>query len=97
MNQQTMDKLAAEYFELQLQIAQLNERAEHIKDQLKNAMVERSAEELHGLGWRATWHSVSTNRFDSNAFKEQHSELYVQFCKTKMTTRFTLNQIKGGR
>lgn len=93
--QKELDQLAQEYFEIQQLIAELNDQAESIKDSVKEAMTELSKEELEGPGWRATWHNVTTNRFDSTAFKKQHAELYSQFCKASTSTRFTFNQIKG--
>lgn len=93
--QEELNRLAQEYFEIQQMIAELNDQAESIKDSVKSAMVELSKEELEGPGWRATWHNVTTNRFDSTAFKKQHADLYQEFCKASTGTRFTLNQIKG--
>lgn len=96
MKQCELDQMAREYFEMQKQIDELTAACEAIKDQMKSAMVESSVEELNGLGWRATWHNTTTNRFDSTAFKKAHGDLYSAFCKASTGTRFTLNQIRGG-
>ena len=90
-----MDARVATYFSLQAQIEELQAEAEAIKDELKAVMVEKSSEELNGNGWRATWHNTITNRFDTTAFKAEHSELYKAFCKPTNGTRFTLNPIKA--
>ena len=91
----TLDQKAREYFEIQQQIAELEALAEAIKDAVKAAMVEAGKEELDGIGWRATWHNTTTNRFDSAGFKKAHGDLYSEFCKPVTGTRFTLNQIKA--
>ena len=96
MKQCELDQLAREYFEMQKQIDDLTAACDAIKDQMKSVMIENSVEDLYGIGWRATWHNTTTNRFDSTAFKKAHSDLYAAFCKPSNGTRFTLNQIRGG-
>lgn len=90
-----MDARAAAYFEILAQIDQLQAEAEAIKDIFKAEMTEIEQEEITGHGWRATWHNTTTSRFDTTAFKKEHSELYKAFCKSTTGTRFTLNPIKG--
>ena len=90
-----MDAKAKAYFEIQKQIEELQAEAEAIKDSLKAVMVDRGEEEISGHGWKATWHNTVIAKFDSKAFKAQHSDLYTAFCKPTNGTRFTLNQIKA--
>ena len=94
MSTSELNAKARSYFAILEEIAQLEAEAEAIKDEFKGVMVERATEELSGLGWRATWHNTTTNRFDSAAFKKEHSDLYKAFCKPTNGTRFTLNQVK---
>ena len=94
MSTSELNAKARSYFAILEEIAQLEAEAEAIKDEFKGVMVERATEELSGLGWRATWHNTTTNRFDSAAFKKEHSDLYKAFCKPSTGTRFTLNQVK---
>ena len=95
MSMNDLNQKARDYFALQEMIAELTEQAEAIKDQMKAVMVEQSTEEIQGIGWRATWHNTTTNRFDSSAFKKAHGDLYASFCKPVTGTRFTLNPIKA--
>ncbi len=95
MSMNELNQKAKAYFDLQEMIAELTAEAESIKDDLKAYMVEQATEEIQGTGWRATWHNTTTNRFDSTAFKKEHSELYTAFCKPVSGTRFTLNTIKA--
>lgn len=83
---------AADYFSLMEQIDALTAEAESIKDFIKAAMTEIEQEEITGDGWRATWHNTNTSRFDSKAFKADHSDLYAQYTVKSTGTRFTLNQ-----
>ena len=71
-------------------IKELEAEAEALTDKLKAAMVEREEETLTGDGWKASWKNVSSSRFDSNAFKADHADLYGQYSKNTTTTRFTL-------
>lgn len=91
----SMNEKARAYFDLQQMIAELTAEAESIKDDMKAFMIENSTEELDGIGWRATWHTVSSSRFDSSAFKKEHAELYQSFCKTTTSPRFTLNTVRA--
>lgn len=95
MSMNELNEKARNYFTLQEMIAELTAEAEAIKDDMKAVMVENGTEELEGIGWRATWHNTTTNRFDSSAFKKAHGELYTAFCKPVSGTRFTLNTVKA--
>ena len=91
MSTKELDSRAAEYFSIMEQIEAL--QAEAIKDSLKAVMVERTAEELEGNGWRATWHNTHNSRFDSRRFKVDHADLYSAYTVKTTGTRFTLNAI----
>ena len=90
-----LNAMARNYFQLLAEIEALQAQAEAIKDNFKSVMVERTTENLKGDGWSATWHNVTTNRFDSSAFKKEHSDLYKAFCKPVSGTRFTLTAVKA--
>ena len=48
----------------------------------------------HSLGVygsrKVAWPEVNTNRFDTEAFKKEHSELYRKFLKTTVSRRFSI-------
>ena len=90
-----MDARAAAYFELQRQIEELQAEAEDIKASFMAVMVDRGEEEITGNGWKCTWRNTCIRKFDSKAFKAEHSDLYQSFCKPVNGTRFTLNTIKA--
>ena len=84
------------YFQLMQEVAQLEEQMKKIKEMLQEQMLDHDTETLEGPGWRATWHSVSSSKFNSTKFKKDHSDLYQEYCTVNVTDRFTLNQIGGG-
>lgn len=87
-----LDAKAETYFDLIAQIDALQAQAEAIKDAMKAAMTEASTEELEGTGWKATWHTTHTSRFDNKRFKADHEELYSAYTVKGFSTRFTLNR-----
>lgn len=93
MSTKELDSSAAEYFAIMESIEALQAQAEAIRDAMKAAMTEHGAEELEGSGWRATWHTTHTSRFDSKRFKADHAELYSEYTVKGYSTRFTLNAV----
>lgn len=85
-----MDSKVKTIRELQSTIEELTAELEAAKDAIKAAMVEEGREELTGNGWRATWHTVTSSRFDSKAFKAAAPETYAQFCKPSTVCRFCI-------
>ena len=84
-----------DYFDLLDEISRLQAQAEAIKDVIKFVMVEKETEEISGSGWRATWHNTKTERIDGKALKAALPEIYQEYSKTTMSTRFTLNRVKS--
>ena len=64
--------------------------AEALRDSIKAEMLERDTEELEAGKYIVRWTSVLSNRFDSTAFKKQHSELYKSFTKQVASKRFSV-------
>ena len=85
-----MDTKVKDIRELQTMIDELTAELEAAKDSIKAAMVEAGREELTGNGWKATWHTVTSNRFDSKAFKAADPATYEAFCKPSTVCRFCL-------
>ena len=95
MSAKELDSRAAEYFSIMETIEALQAEAGAIKDSLKAVMVDQATEELEGTGWRATWHTTNTSRFDNRRFKAEHADLYGEYTITGHSTRFTLNAISA--
>lgn len=61
---------------------------ETITDEIKQAMREQETDELAGADFKISWKAVTTNRFDSRAFKAAMPELYNRFTSPTTTRRF---------
>lgn len=85
-----LNSVAQDLISVRSMIKELEAEAEALTDKLKAAMVERGEETLQGDGWKASWKNVNSSRFDSKAFKADHADLYGQYSKSTVTTRFTL-------
>lgn len=90
MSIQEMNTTAHELMSIRSMIKELEQEAEALTDQIKAAMVDAGTETLEGDGWSASWKNVKSSRFDSKAFKAQHSDLYQAFSKPTTTCRFLL-------
>lgn len=91
MSTQELNTTAHDLMSVRAMIAELEAEAESLTDKLKAAMVERGAEVLQGDDWKASWKNVTSSRFDSKRFKADHSDLYGQYSKPTVTTRFVLS------
>jgi len=64
--------------------------AESIADELKSYMTAQDTEEITVDVFKVRYKSVTSNRFDTNAFKVTHSELYSQYSKQTTSKRFSV-------
>lgn len=71
-------------------IEEAQAEAEAIKDAIKAEMLRRDTEELEAGAYIVRWTSVTSNRFDSTAFKKKYNELYQAFTKQVSRRRFTI-------
>lgn len=61
-----------------------------IEDELKAECIKQGAEELQAGIFKVRYKAVSSNRFDTKAFKLAHSDLYEQFTKQTKGYRFSV-------
>lgn len=85
-----MNEVARDLLSVRQLIAELRAEEEALVDALKAEMVDRSVETLMGDGWTASWKNINGTRFDSKAFRADHSDLYTAYSKPTTTTRFVL-------
>ena len=76
--------------ELEALIAEAQAEAEGITDELKAEMINRNTEEMTVDVFKIRYKTVKSNRFDTNAFKSTHKELYNQYIKQTESRRFTV-------
>lgn len=90
MSMTELNSTARDLMSVRAMIAELEAEAEALTDKIKGAMMERETEVLQGDGWKASWKNVTSSRFDSKRFKADHADLYGQYSKPTVTTRFVL-------
>lgn len=73
------------------QIAELKKVQDGIKDEIKSEMTSAEVDELTVGDYIVRYKSVSSNKFDSAAFKKAHSKMYLAFCNPSTSMRFTIN------
>ena len=71
-------------------IANAQEEAEALRNSIKAEMEKRDLEELEAGAYIVRWTSVTSNRFDSTAFKKKYNELYQAFTKQVSSRRFSI-------
>lgn len=89
-----LDIKAKEYLEIVAKISELEALKKSMQEIFQNVMIENGNEILTGTNWRATWHNTKTERIDTKALKQALPDIYKEYSKTTVSTRFTLNQIK---
>jgi len=64
---------------------------EAVEAELKEIMESENIDTLIGDEHKVTWKEVTSNRFDSKAFKANHADLYNAFTKPSTSRRFTFS------
>lgn len=72
-------------------LAEAQEEANALRDELKQQMMERDTEELEAGHYIIRWTNVTTNRFDSANFKKQLPDIYKAYLKQSISKRFTIS------
>lgn len=90
MDKKMLNARFKELAELKMMADELEAEMESIKDELKEIMKSENTDTLIGDEHKATWKEVTSNRFDSKAFKAAgHTDLYNEFTKPSTSKRFT--------
>ena len=66
------------------------EKAEAIRNEIKQEMVNRNTEEMTVGQYIVRWTSVLSQRFDATAFKKVMPEIYKAYTKQVSSRRFTI-------
>ena len=85
------DKISR-YFELKETVDQLDEEKAAVENQLKNEIGDAEC----GMVGRyiVNWRSVTSNRVDSKILKSKYPEVYSKVCKSSITRRFQIKEVK---
>lgn len=73
--------------ELEAQKKALEEQISFLKAEVQESM--EDAETLETTQYIIRWTKVSSERFDSKAFKSKHAELFQEYVKSVESRRFT--------
>lgn len=76
--------------ELKAMAEELAAEISAIEDSIKAEMTARDTEEMTVDVFKVRWTKVASKRFDTNAFKKTHAELYAQYTKQTETRRFSI-------
>ena len=75
---------------LQAKADELNAEIAAIQDELKAVMIEQDAEEMKAGEYKIRYAVITSNRFDSKAFRATYDALYQQFVKPTTSRLFSV-------
>ena len=81
---------ARELRELKAMAEELTAEITAIEDTIKAELTARCVEEMTAGEYKIRWTTVTSNRFDSSAFKKVLPDLYSQYCKPTVSRRFSV-------
>ena len=61
-----------------------------IEDAIKAEMTAQGTDEMVVDVFKIRWTRVTSNRFDTTAFKKTHADLYAQYTKQTESRRFSI-------
>jgi predicted phage-related endonuclease len=76
--------------ELKVMMETLEGEITAIEDTIKAEMTSKGVDLLEVDVYKIRWTKVTSNRFDTTAFKKTHEELYSQYLKTTESRRFSV-------
>lgn len=75
---------------LQTKAEELKEEITAIQDELKAEMTANDLQEMKAGVFKIRFVEVTSNRFDTTAFKKTHLDLYNQYVKQTTSRRFSV-------
>lgn len=75
---------------LQAKADELKDEITAIQDELKAIMTAQNVEEMKAGTFKIRFIPVTSNRFDTAAFKKTHLDLYNQYIKQTTSRRFSV-------
>lgn len=83
-------ELLDRYSELKELKKKIDDEMNQITNEIKNEMQDYSS--AHSDGYKITWKSVESNKFDTKRFKKDCSDLYEKYITTSSSRRFIINK-----
>lgn len=75
---------------LEAQKKELEKQITAVQDELKAEMQLQNVDELNGCNGSVKWITFTAHRFDSKAFRSDHTALYNSYMKTIQSQRFSI-------
>ena len=90
MDQTEVEKKIAELKECKRLAENLSVQIAALENEIKAEMEAQDTDTLITRLFKVTWKTIISRRFDSNAFKATHAELYEQYVRPQETRRFVV-------
>ena len=90
MSTKDLQAKVTELKDLKAMAEELQAEITAIEGELKAECIKQGTEELQAGIFKIRYKTVSSNRFDTKAFKMAHSDLYAQFTKQTKSNRFSV-------
>ncbi len=90
MNKEELLKQVRDLKELKVMAEELQAEISTIEDNIKAEMTAQNVTELQIDIFKIRWTPVTSNKFDTSAFKKIYSDLYNQFTRKYETRRFSV-------
>lgn len=90
MNNQELTKQVRDLKELKRMQEELQAEITAIEDNIKAEMTAQNVTEMTVDVFKIRWTPITSNRFDTTAFKNKYIDLYNQFIQVIETKRFTI-------
>jgi predicted phage-related endonuclease len=90
MGQSELASKVREFRELKAMMETLEGEMAAIEDTIKAEMTAQNVELLEVDVFKIRWTKVTSNRFDTTAFKKQYEDLYSQYLKATESRRFSI-------
>lgn len=90
MTERMIENRVKKLTELEEKIAQLQEQADVIKNELKADLEEKGVDELKTKNFIIRWKEIISNRLDGKALQEALPDVYGQFVRQCSSRRFTV-------
>ena len=89
-----LDIAAQSLFRVRAMLDKLTKEEAALEETIKAAIEASGTDNITGYGWKASWKSVTSKRFDSKAFKAAgYADLYAAYSKPQTVNRFNFSAI----
>lgn len=77
--------------ELRRMADEIANEIESVQDAIKEHMTAAGVETIAGTDYKISWKTISSNRFDTAAFKKENPEIAAAYTKTTTSRRFVIS------